>query len=308
MSSGRILIIRGGAIGDFVLTLPVFQALKDNFPQAKVDVLGYPNTANLAKIGGLARDAKAIEAPAVAGFFARKGILNEEWAAYFEAFEIIISFLYDPDNIFKTNVGRCSKAQFIQGPHRPSEEHDLHATLAFLKPLEQLAIFDADDIPRLELDTQQSLPPFPHSCLAIHPGSGSKAKNWPITQWLNLIQKLLDQTDWHFLIVGGEADRDELNALKTSLPSERITFENGRPLDQLVPMLANCEGFVGHDSGISHLSAAIGLPGLVIWGPSKEAIWRPKSEKVVVINHANGLSRLPVDQVFARIPAPQKQG
>ena len=40
MATGRILIIRGGAIGDFVLTLPVLQALRDNFPEAKVDVLG----------------------------------------------------------------------------------------------------------------------------------------------------------------------------------------------------------------------------------------------------------------------------
>ena len=67
---------------------------------------------------------------------------------YFSEFDLIISFLYDPDEIFKTNVNRCSKAQFIVGPHRPDESVELHATEAFLKPLEKLAIFQADATPR----------------------------------------------------------------------------------------------------------------------------------------------------------------
>ena len=35
----RILVIRGGAIGDFILTLPVLAALRDRFPQAEIEVL-----------------------------------------------------------------------------------------------------------------------------------------------------------------------------------------------------------------------------------------------------------------------------
>ena len=307
MASGRILVIRGGAIGDFVLTLPVFQALRDHFPQAKVDVLGYPKIANLAKIGRLVNETKAIEAQAVASFFARNGTLDKEWEAYFAAFEIIISFLYDPDDIFKTNVGRCSKGQFIQGPHRPSETDKLHASDVFLKPLEQLAIFEADNIPRLTISDEESETPKPHSCLAIHPGSGSKSKNWPIAQWIDLITILLDQTDWHFLIVGGEAEEEELKKLQSTDRPDRIKFEVSRPLEELASQLARCEGFVGHDSGISHLAAAIGLPGLVIWGPSNESVWRPKSEKVIVINHGDGLEKLPVEHVLARIPAPQRK-
>ena len=222
MASERILIIRGGAIGDFILTLPVLQALRDNFPEAKVDVLGYPKIANLAKIGGLANETKAIEAQAVASFFARNGTLDKEWEAYFAAFEIIISFLYDPDDIFKTNVGRCSKAQFIQGPHRPSETDEVHATDVFLEPLEQLAIFEADNIPRLTLTDKEAPTPILHSYLAIHPGSGSKSKNWPIARWIDLIKILLDQTDWHFLIVGGEAEEDELKKIQSTRRPDRI--------------------------------------------------------------------------------------
>lgn len=304
MSSGKILVIRGGAIGDFILTLPVLQAIRDTYPIAKLEVLGYPHIARLATLGGLADAAHPIEAQAVAGFFARNGSLNEDWMDYFAQFEIIISFLYDPDKIFQTNIGRCSEAQFIEGPHRPDETDTIHAARAFLKPLEQMAIFDTEGIPRLpiEPDPSRSLPPG--SWLVLHPGSGSKSKNWPIESWNELAGLLLTESQWNLLIVGGEAERHELDQLKSLSPADRVRFELCRPLDELASLIASAEGFVGHDSGISHLAAALNLPGLILWGPSNQTVWRPRSERVVVIDHAEGLSSLPVEQVWARIPDP----
>jgi heptosyltransferase-3 len=51
----RILVIRGGAIGDFILTLPVLAALRERFPGVEIEVLGYPHIASLALSGGLAK-------------------------------------------------------------------------------------------------------------------------------------------------------------------------------------------------------------------------------------------------------------
>ena len=109
MSAGRILVIRGGAIGDFLLTLPALRAIRNAFPQSKVEILGYPKIADLARFAGLADDAKAIEAPALAGFFAAKGTLDEDWMEYFSRFDVILSYLYDPDGIFQDNIRRCRR-------------------------------------------------------------------------------------------------------------------------------------------------------------------------------------------------------
>src|SRR5579864_8672264 len=134
-SQGKMLVIRGGAIGDFILTLPVLAALREQFPRTEIEVLGYPHIAQLALAGGLVRRVQSIEARSLAGFFARNGELAEELADYFSEFDLIISYLYDPDQIFRTNVGRCTQAQFIAGPYRPDELAGIHATEAFLKPL-----------------------------------------------------------------------------------------------------------------------------------------------------------------------------
>src|SRR5216684_1328595 len=153
---GKILVIRGGAIGDFILTLPAIAALRRQFPQAHLEVLGYPHIVQLAMTGGLVDRVSSIEARALAGFFARNGQLAQELIDYFSEFDLIVSYLYDPDEIFRTNIGRCSPAQFIGGPHRPDERAQVHAAKVFLKPLERLAIFEAEHVPRLHIGRDQN--------------------------------------------------------------------------------------------------------------------------------------------------------
>jgi len=86
---GKILVIRGGAIGDFILTLPAIRALRSTFPETHLEVLGYPVVAELAVRGGLIDGFRSIEARALAGFFARNAKLDPELSAYFESFSLI---------------------------------------------------------------------------------------------------------------------------------------------------------------------------------------------------------------------------
>ena len=301
---GRILVIRGGAIGDFILTLPAITALRGQFPAAHLEVLGYPHIAQLALAGGLVNRVQSIEASALAGFFARGGALVEHLADYFSEFDLIVSYLYDPDRVFETNVSLCTRAQFIVGPHRPNEAARLHATKVYLQPLERLAIFDADHIPRLLLPpgpVSLNLQPSSLNLLALHPGSGSEHKNWPQAKWAELLRRLMKATDFSLLIVGGEAEGERLQRLAAPLPPSRYDVAQSLPLAELACRLAKCHAFIGHDSGISHLAAAVGLPGVVLWGDTAEEIWRPPSEKVAVLRHPEGLAQLPVESVLEQV-------
>lgn len=296
MSGNKILVIRGGAIGDFILTLPVLAALRAQFPQTRLEVLGYPHIAQLAVAAGLSDAVRAIDARPLAGFFARNGPLDPALVEYFSGFAIVVSYLFDPDGIFQTNVARCTKAQFLVGPHRPDETAGLHATKVFLKPLERLAIFDADAEPKLSLNS-----PPPLNQLALHPGSGSERKNWPEKHWAELLHQLAEQTPLHFLLVGGEAEGDRLERLASALPAARRAIARNLPLPELALRLRASRAFLGHDSGITHLAAAVGLPGLVLWADTAEAVWRPPSERLKILRDERGLQHLPVATVLARI-------
>ncbi len=298
MSKGRILVIRGGAIGDFILTLPAIAALREQFPSAHLEVLGYPHIVQLAQSGGLVDRVQAIEARGLAGFFARNGDLSEDLRNYFSEFNIILSYLYDPDEIFKTNVARCSRGQFIVGPHRPDEVNKIHATTVFLKPLERLAIFDADSIPRLAIASSPS-PLAIQICL--HPGSGSERKNWSEENWAELIARLINETHVKLLLVGGEAEGERLQRLAAALPPTRCMVARNLPLAELAQRMKSCCGFVGHDSGITHLAAALGLPTTVLWAHTVEEIWRPQGAHVTVLRAADGICGITVKRVLEQL-------
>lgn len=294
-SQGKILVIRGGAIGDFVLTLPVLQALRRQFPGTHLEVLGYPHIASLALHGGLADAVRPIEARALAGFFADMGDLDDATGQYFAGFHLIVSYLYDPDGFFAENVKACSKAQFIAGPHRPDEAKGVHATEVFLRPLERLAIFEADPVPSLRIVGEA---PSPAPTLAVHPGSGSEKKNWSPPHWSKFLAHAMSATDWNVLLVGGEAEGSRVQALAEALPSSRVTVMQSQPLAEVAKRLRHCLGFVGHDSGITHLAAAVGLTGLALWADTSEAVWHPRSPAFRVLRSADGLAHLSPETAF----------
>jgi heptosyltransferase-2 len=292
---GRILVVRGGAIGDFILTLPAIAALRKRFPEAHIEVLGYPHIAQLASAAGLVDRVQSIDARPLAGFFARGGQLSADLADYFSEFDLVLSYLYDPDGIFRTNVALCTGAQFIEGQHRPDESLGIHAAQVFLKPLERLAIFDADDRPRISLGGGG----VPDNRLALHPGSGSERKNWPEERWAELLARILKGSSLDILLVGGEAEGERLRRLAAPFSElkSRVTIAQNLALPDLGKLLESSRGFVGHDSGISHLAAAVGLPGILLWGDSNEDVWRPPSPKMVLLRAEEGLAELEVREV-----------
>ena len=293
-SKGKILVIRGGAIGDFVLTLPALAALRRQFPDSHLEVLGYPHIASLALHGGLADAVRPIEARALASFFTDMGDLDDATGHYFAGFHLIVSYLYDPDGFFAQNVKACTKAQFIPGPHRPDETQPVHATEVLLQPLERLAIFDADPVPRLSFKAPALVAPL----LAVHPGSGSEKKNWPQPHWAKFLAHVMSGTDWNVLLIGGEAEGDRLAELAQRLASSRVRLVQGKPLPEVALALRSCLGYVGHDSGITHLAAALGLTGLALWADSNQAVWHPRSPAFHVLRNTDGLAHLSPETVF----------
>jgi heptosyltransferase-3 len=294
-AKGTILVIRGGAIGDFILTLPVLAALRDRFPDTRLELLAYPNVGPLACRAGLVDDFRPIESRSMAMFFARGGDLPGELVDFFGRCSVVVSYLYDPDEIFRTNVERCSPGQFIQGPHRPNETENVHATEVFLKPLERLAIFDADGQPRLNLRDSAT---ESENLIALHPGSGSENKNWPEARWAELVETIVSQRGERVLLVGGEAEGERLTRLGRMVPRDRLEIARQLPLVELAEKVKFARAFVGHDSGITHLAAALGVPGVALWAESKAAIWRPKSDRMRMVESAGAISRLRLETVF----------
>lgn len=276
------------------MTIPVLAALRAHYPNATIEILGYPQIASFAVASGLADQVTPLESPALVAFFSRDGHPNADTANYFAKFDLVLSFLYDPDEIFQSNVAHCSSAKFVPGPHRPDESLKLHATEQLLAPLKILGIRDVDPRPRLSISGATVKTNY----LAIHPGSGSQLKNWPEENWAKLLNSLAAKSNWKFLLIGGEAEGERCVRLSKNIAADRVEIAQNLPLVELARRMKSCLGFIGHDSGITHIAAALDLPGLVLWGPSNAQIWRPQSKKFKLLRHPQGMARLPLETVF----------
>ena len=275
----RILVIRGGAIGDFILTLPAIRLLRDAFPSAHLEILGYKHIVALAEMSGYADAARSIEYGPLSSFFQRDAALSPELIEYFRGFQQVVSYLFDPDETLATNLRRAGVQKLITGSPKITGRE--HAARQLARPLESLALHLDDPAPRIVPNEPRKID---SALSAIHPGSGSESKSWPIERFAALAQSLLQRDEkQRLLLVAGEADEAPLAHLKRVLPNDRFRVAQNLPLPALANLLQNCSYFIGHDSGVSHLAAAVGTPSLLLFGPTDPAIWAPQNPQVRVL-------------------------
>jgi heptosyltransferase-2 len=289
----RILVIRGGAIGDFILTLPALKALREARPQAHIEILGYKHIAVLAENRFYAQAVRSIEYGPLARFFARNSELPTDLADYFASFDLIVSYLYDPDRILETNLRRCGVENLICGPARMVENTG-HAARQLAQPVEQLGINVVDLSERIFPSTEdrafarQFLASMPQPIVAIHPGSGSHEKNWPLDKWIGLFSQANGFADLErSLVILGEADQAQSDQLEREWKNRDVRFARNLPLPQLAAVL-ELAVFIGHDSGISHLAAAAGANCILLFGPTNPDVWAPKNDNVRVLRPPTG--------------------
>lgn len=305
--SGRILVIRGGAIGDFILTLPALKLLRENFPDCHLEILGYRQIAALADQRFYANAIRSIDYAPLARFFNPRGDLDPALIDYFSGFQQVISYIYDPDALFESSLRKAGVKNLIKVSPRILD-HD-HAARQLAQPLEQLALW-LDDPSAFFFPSAHDLAEaagllstLPRPLLALHPGSGSDSKNWPLSHWRSLVQLLSsEKSPPTILLIGGECDSARLAALRPFLPPDRSIVLENLPLPTLGAILSQSSAYLGHDTGISHLAAASGVPCLLLFGPTDPAIWAPANPGVSVLQAPDGdLSALDVSLVHRRL-------
>lgn len=298
MGSGpfrRALVVRGGALGDFLLTLPAIASLRAAAADTHIEVLAYPGIAALAADAGLADAVHTIEYAPLARFFVRDGAPDQTLRDYFASFDTVISYLYDPDGIFAENLRVAGVERLVTGPHRPVETS--HAIDQLASPLTGLGIPFARRAVRLKIPASKHSAPV----VAVHPGSGSPRKNWPAANWARVASALLDENPGlRVAVIGGEADEEALAEMRKITSRGNIEWWLNLPLTELARRLSGAAAYLGHDTGISHLAALCGAPSLLLFGPTDPGVWAPPHDHVSILRAPGGdLTSLPEAAVLS---------
>jgi len=283
----RILVIRPGALGDVLLTLPALRLLQMHRPEATITLMAAPGSGALARDFGFVAHTVALEQAGFSTFFGHER-LDERLGEYFGRFDWIISYFADPEGVLAGNLRRCVDEVLAIPPQPPDR---VHAAEHLARPIADRV--GVKEIPRVALEVPERHHHAAATFLAraggrearligIHPGSGSRKKNWPLESFAALARQLRSRGFRPVVVTGlVEEDRGEAidEAFRTCDPIRAHDLELGL----LAGLLAKCEGYVGNDSGVTHLAAMVGTPTVAIFGSTDPAVWAPRGRHVTVL-------------------------
>jgi ADP-heptose:LPS heptosyltransferase len=118
--------------------------------------------------------------------------------------------------------------------------------------------------------------------VVVHPGSGGWRKIWPLRRWWALLHTLLRDRRLKPLVVIGPAD-ECLAAFAHAVVNLGVRLLRDVALPRLAAVLAASRLYIGNDSGVTHLAAALGVPTIAIFGPTAPEVWGPRGRQVRVI-------------------------
>jgi ADP-heptose:LPS heptosyltransferase len=305
-----ILVIHQGALGDFILALPALETLRKTFPHAKSVIMGYPRILELVEKRFYAEKILSIDQKGMATFFVRNGSLDMPLSQFFKTFDLIVVFGKDREGTVIENLRKVCQGQVLQINSFPPWDEKIHLTDHLLKQFSQYGFLISESNSRLYLkeSDRKWAKDFWESkgvtlgerskVIILHPGSGSKKKVWPLERFLDLAHTLQDHLSSKILAVLGPAEGPEVQRVFEVMGPNSFILAKGLTLLQLASVMEGCWFFIGNDSGISHMAAALGLPTVVIFGPTDQRVWSPRGEKTFVVRRGVYCSPCPQERFF----------
>jgi heptosyltransferase III len=259
------LVIRPGGVGDCILALPAIERLRADTTEVWVPTPNMPLIRVADSLRSIA--STGLDLLGIPDRDPPPGVLDA-----LARFDSIVSWYGTRRPEFRAAVAGLPFEFLDALPDRPG----VHAADFYLR---QVVQDSGPAIPRIECPRVE-----PAAFVAIHPFSGSAKKNWPLERFRELAHRLDAPVRW---CAGPEEPLEDA-----------VRFAN---LYHLACWLRSARLYIGNDSGITHLAAAVGTPVVALFGPTDPAIWAPRGERVRVLATARpgqAMECIPVDEVL----------
>lgn len=285
-----IFVVHPGALGDVLLALPAIRALRTSFPSHQLGLVAGVEVSGLLRACGEVDAVFSLEAGALAGLLAGLpwvGPAVREWLC---RCDLAVCWMADPGDRLSSALQGLGVGRVIVRSLASSESEAIHQedrlmeTVRDVAPVEQVegslrlpAPVIADGRARFA-----AVEPLTHHPLvALHPGSGSRHKCVAPALLAAVITRL-QANDVVPVLVGGPAD-DHMVALVADACASRPVILQHEDLLPMAGLLTHADLFVGHDSGLTHLAAALHVPTVALFGPTESRRWAPCGSHVTVL-------------------------
>ena len=302
----RGVILQPGAIGDCILTLPLAELMKETVCPGGVDIIGHTEYLGMLPGRSCVDAVKSLDLMSLYRLFAGEGDFEladgDPLIMAFAGYTWIASFLGEPDSHFEKNLiftVNCShSAEVITLAMKPAAEHNIHISDFYRKQfVEQSQLLSQEhnsavgmplvrptsaDIYRgKEILAENGIMPTTKP-VVIHPGSGGAHKCWHLDNFLSVSLALAKKgVEVVFLFGPAEAERFSEPAIAQIRAAGKLL--TNLSLAEVLGVLGCSRGYIGNDSGITHLAAAVGIRTVVVFGPTAPAIYGPLGPAVTIL-------------------------
>jgi hypothetical protein len=297
--------------------LPAVLALRRRFPASLIEIAGNASALPLAETAGVADRWLSFDDPRVTRLFMPGHPAPDD---YFLGLSAAVAWCADPDGALEAGLRARGAEHVLLAPSRPPVGQTLHVAEYLLRSLgafpaapDDVAAQSAAPEPAIELPPH--VPPAWASdaadaalaaanlagrlFLVVHPGSGSAAKNWPPERFAAVVPAVEARLGLPSVMLAGPADDAVIQRLRHAAPVLPPILAD-LPLPVVAALLLRARGYLGNDSGVAHLAGQLGLPTLVLFGPTDPALWRPLGPRVQVLR-ATPLADLTVETALAAL-------
>jgi heptosyltransferase-3 len=283
----RVLVIVTRRIGDVLLATPVFRSLKRAWPDATIDALVFSSTADVLAANADVAGIRVI--PERPGFLQHIVFIAKLFRHYDLALSLVAG---DRPTLYAWIAGRKRmglllptpkerwKQHFLDQwvPYDLAEKHTVLTLLSLLGPLGVPAIADviaswhSDDEQRA---TQALAPLNGKRYVVLHLYPKFNYKKWRDEAWQELAHWVRAQ-GFHIVLTGSN-DATEIayvNRLATQMDAP-LNLAGQLTLGQSACVIANASAYVGPDTALTHMAAALGVPTVALFGPTDPLKWGP---------------------------------
>lgn len=294
--SQEILIIHPGALGDILQAVPALTALGALEEGTRLTFSGQIHLGRLLAGAGVAARALPFDGLGLEALFAGES-LPPSVQSRLAGFGRVVSWFGARAEPFAERLRSVVPDALIDlpvpemGPPPTVWEHLLETLAPWgvsaptrFAPLSISAAWRGEArgaLSRLGRDPRQSL-------LVVHPGAGGKWKRWPAKASAQVIQRVARETGCQVLVHQGPADQDAVEEFTVALDLPLLRLLEP-PLHLLAAVLQEAGAYLGPDSGVSHLAAAVGAPAVILFPPATRDRWAPWSPTALPLALSDGL-------------------
>ncbi|MDI3340199.1 MAG: lipopolysaccharide heptosyltransferase II [Sphaerobacter sp.] len=285
----RLLVVKPCCLGDVLMATPAVRALATHYPNARIDVV--TTTWSAPALRGNPRVARVIpypDRPASPRMLSLARSLRRaryDLAVGLDPSPLVNGLLWLTGAPVRAGIDSQGRGIGLTHPAPLVPSH--HETETYLDVLAALGVPAAGTAPEYYLSEDarrtgaaivpDGSPPTVviHPGGAVNPGTAMPAKRWPPERFAALADRLAAKAGVRVLLVGAASDRAAVAAVVRAARAPVVNLCGRLALEQLAGVIARAALYVGNDSGVSHLAAAVGTPTVTIFGPTNPGRYRP---------------------------------